>query len=127
MFSFPEQYGWTPKNNKLTTEFLKEVSTQWDSALTLKVLYMVSWMKFLRNCECYLPDPIESPSNEGTEAYRLLKYKLRIWDFVNFFCIVKSSKNISTRVPRSSLKPRQDYLGQIQYPSQTSMTCAGFF
>ena len=33
---------------------------------------------FLRNCELFLPDPIEIPSNKAIEAYRFLKYKLRI-------------------------------------------------
>ena len=35
---------------------------------------------FLRNCEHFLPDPIEIPSNEKIEPYSFFKYKLRIWD-----------------------------------------------
>ena len=34
--------------------------------------------EFLRNCEHFLSDSIESPSNEKIEAYPFLKYKLRI-------------------------------------------------
>ena len=34
--------------------------------------------KILRNCEDYLLDPTEIHSNEKTEAYPFLKYKLRI-------------------------------------------------
>ena len=33
---------------------------------------------FLRNCEHFLPDSIEIPSNEAIEVYRFLEYKLRI-------------------------------------------------
>ena len=34
--------------------------------------------EFLRNCEHFLPDPIEIPSNEKIEAYPFLKYKFSI-------------------------------------------------
>ena len=34
--------------------------------------------EFLRNCEHFLPDPIEIPSNEKIEAYPFLKYKFLI-------------------------------------------------
>ena len=36
--------------------------------------------EFLRNCEHFLPDPIDILSNEKIDAYPFLKYKLRIWD-----------------------------------------------
>ena len=41
--------------------------------------------EFLRNCEHFLSDSIESPSNEKIEAYPFLKYKLRIWGFEILF------------------------------------------
>ena len=34
--------------------------------------------EFLRNCEHFLPDTIEIPSNEKIEAYPFLKYKFSI-------------------------------------------------
>ena len=47
--------------------------------LTMGVLHLTFMDEtILRNCEHYLLDPIEIPSNEKTEAYPFLKYKLRI-------------------------------------------------
>ena len=34
--------------------------------------------EILRNCEHFLSEPIEIPSDEKIEAYAFLKYKLRI-------------------------------------------------
>ena len=44
----------------------------------MEVLYDFMDEEFLRNCENFLPDSIEISSNGAMEAYRFLKYKLRI-------------------------------------------------
>ena len=77
MFSFPEQYGGTQRGIPVTPVFLQEVSTQ--SGLSIdngSTVYDLMDEEFLRNCEDFLPDPIEIPSNEANEAYRFLKYNL---------------------------------------------------
>ena len=76
MFSFPEQYGVKQKGVPVTTELLQEVSTQ--SGLSMdngSTAYDFMDEDFLRNCEHFLPDPIEIPSNETIESCRFLKYK----------------------------------------------------
>ena len=78
-FSFSEQYGRTQKGIPVTTEFLKEVSTQPGPSIDKEsAVYDFMDEEFLRNCEHFLPDPIKIPSNEAIEASRFLKYKLRI-------------------------------------------------
>ena len=79
MFSFLEQYGGTQNVIPVTTQFLQELSTQ--SALSVdnrSTVYDFMDEEFLRNCEHFPSDPIEIPSNETIDAYRFLKYKLRI-------------------------------------------------
>ena len=63
MFSFPEQYGGTQKGISVTTEFLQEASTQLGLSIdTERIVYVFVDKTFLRNCEHFLPDPIEIPS-----------------------------------------------------------------
>ena len=79
MFSFLEQYGGTQNIIPVTTQFLQELSTQ--SALSIdnrSIVYDFMDEEFLKNCEHFPSDPIEIPSNEAIDAYRFLKYKLRI-------------------------------------------------
>ena len=58
--------------------------------------------EFLRDCEHFLPDPIEIPLSEKIESYPFLKYKLRIRDLWILFI---NSLN--------SLIVRQNYLVEI--------------
>ena len=54
--------------------------------------------EFLRNCEHFLPDPIEIPSNEKIEAYPFLKYKFSIKNlrFEKFIYILFTSSLLRT-------------------------------
>lgn len=86
MFSFPEQYSGTKESIKVTTEFLQEVSTQ--SGLNIdngSTVYDIMDKELLRNCDPFLSDLIEIPSNERVETYRFLENKSRILDLSIFF------------------------------------------
>ena len=86
MFSFPEQYSGTKESIKVTTEFLQEVSTQ--SGLNIdngSTVYDIMDKELLRNCDPFLSDLIENPSNERVETYRFLENKSRILDLSIFF------------------------------------------
>ena len=77
MFSSPEQYGETQKGIPILTLFLQEVSTKSGSSIDNgSTVYDLMGEKFLRNCEDFLPDPIEISSNEAIQTYRFLKYEL---------------------------------------------------
>ena len=58
----------------------KKLSLNRDSAKNMSTAFNFMDEEFLRNCEHFLPDPIDIPSNEKIDAYPFLKYKLRIWD-----------------------------------------------
>ena len=76
-FFFAEQYGETQNGMQVTTELLQEAFTQ--SGLSIdnrSTAFNFMDDEFLRNCEHFLPDPIEIPSNEKIEVYPFLKYKL---------------------------------------------------
>ena len=86
MFSFPEQYSGTKESIKVTTGFLHEVSTQ--SGLNIdngSTVYDIMDKELLRNCDPFLSDLIEIPSNERVETYRFLENKSRILDLSIFF------------------------------------------
>ena len=86
MFSFPEQYSGTKESIKVTNEFLQEVSTQ--SGLNIdngSTVYDIMDKELLRNCDPFLSDLIEIPSNERVETYRFLENKSRILDLSIFF------------------------------------------
>ena len=86
MFSFPEQYSGTKESIKVTTEFLQELSTQ--SGLNIdngSTVYDIMDKELLRNCDPFLSDLIEIPSNERVETYRFLENKSRILDLSIFF------------------------------------------
>ena len=79
MFYSQEQYGGTQNGIEVTNELFLEVFAQ--SGLSIdngSTAFNFMDEEFLRNCEHFLPDPIEIPSNEKIEAYPFLKYKLRI-------------------------------------------------
>ena len=80
MFYFPEQYGGTQTVFKSQMGCCKKHSLNRDSADNGSTAFNFMDETILRNCEHYLLDPIEIPSNEKTEAYPFLKYKLIIWD-----------------------------------------------
>ena len=42
---FPQQCGGTQNGIQVTNRLLQEAFTQWDSALTMEVLHLTSWMK----------------------------------------------------------------------------------
>ena len=74
MFYFPEQYGGTQNGIQVTSEMLQEAFTQ--SVLSIdngSTAFNFMDEEFLRNCEHFLPDPIEIPSNEKIEAHSFLK------------------------------------------------------
>ena len=76
MFYFSERYGGTQNGIQVTNELLQEAFTQ--SGLNIdKLSTAFNFMdeKCFRNCEHFLPDPIEIPWNEKIEAYPFLKYK----------------------------------------------------
>ena len=76
MFYFPEQYGGTQNGIQVTNELLQEAFTQ--SGLSWQWEYTafnIMDEESLRNCEHFLPNPIEIPSNEKIEEYPCLKYK----------------------------------------------------
>ena len=79
MFSFPEQYRGIQKGIPITTEFLQKVSTEQGLSIDNgSTVYDFMDEEFLKNCEHFLLDPIEIPSNETIEAYWFSEYKLRI-------------------------------------------------
>ena len=79
MFSFPKQYGGIQKGIPVLNKSLEVVSTQPGLSIDNgSIAYDFMDEEFIRNCEHFLPDPIEIPSNEAIEANRFLKYKLRI-------------------------------------------------
>ena len=85
MFYFAEQYGKTQNGSQVATELLQEVFTQ--SGLSIdngSTAFNFMDEEFLRNCEHFLPDPTEIPSNEKIEVYPFLKYKLRIYEICKF-------------------------------------------
>ena len=65
---------------KSQMSFCKKYLLNRDSADNGSTVFNFMDAEFLRNCEYFLPDPIEISSNEKIEAYPFLKYKLRIWD-----------------------------------------------
>ena len=74
MFYFETQNG-----IQVTTELLQETFSQ--SGLSNNngsTAFNFMDEEFLRNCEHFLPDPIEILSNEKIQVYPFLKYKLRI-------------------------------------------------
>ena len=86
MFSFPEQYSGTKESIKVTTEFLQEVSTQSGPNIDNgSTVYDIMDKELLRNCDPFLSDLIEIPSNERVETYRFLENKSRILDLSIFF------------------------------------------
>ena len=58
----------------------KKHSLNRDSAKNMSTAFNFMDEEFLRNCEHFLPDPIDIPSNEKIDAYPFLYYNLRIWD-----------------------------------------------
>ena len=79
MFHSPEQFGGTENGIEVTNELLQEAFTQ--SGLSIgngSTAFNLIDEEFLRNCENFLPDFIEIPSNEKIEAYLFLKYQSRI-------------------------------------------------
>ena len=86
MFSFPEQYSGTKESIKVTTEFLQEVSTKSGRNIDNgSTVYDIMDKELLRNCDPFLSDLIEIPSNERVETYRFLENKSRILDLSIFF------------------------------------------
>ena len=78
MFHSPEQFVGTENGIEVTNELLQEAFTQ--SGLSIgngSTAFNLIDEEFLRNCENFLPDFIEIPSNEKIEAYLFLKYKSR--------------------------------------------------
>ena len=77
MFSFLEQYGATQKSIQITTKLMQEVPTQSGLCIANGNTNAYNFMnvEFFRNCEYFLPDSIEIPTNEKIEVYSFLKYK----------------------------------------------------
>ena len=80
MLYFPEQYGGMQTVFKSQMSCCKKHSLNEDSADNGSTAFNFMDEEFLRNCEHFLPDPTEIPSNGKIEAYPFLKYKLRIPD-----------------------------------------------
>ena len=80
MLYFPEQLkGGMQKDIQVTTELLQEAFTQTGLSIDNgSTAFNFMDKEFLRNCDHFLPDPIEIPSNEEIEAYPFLKYKFLI-------------------------------------------------
>ena len=77
MFSFPENYGGTSEGTEIPAEYLAEVANLSGIVMDADIDnldFMEDGIK--RDCEHYLPDPIEIPSKDALEAYRFLKHKL---------------------------------------------------